>query len=125
MIPDTELQWHDFAWVAGVGRTEIRADGMARWSHRIWYVDDPPPFSSPMQIRSAYFPLWSLVLMAAVLPLMRASVALASLRRRHACRDKGCRICAYDLTGNTSGTCPECGAPTVNPHIASSRADVS
>ncbi len=22
-----------------------------------------------------------------------------------------CRICDYDLTGNVSGTCPECGAP--------------
>lgn len=25
----------------------------------------------------------------------------------------GCRTCAYDLTGNTSGICPECGTPIV------------
>jgi hypothetical protein len=25
----------------------------------------------------------------------------------------GCRKCGYDLTGNTSGACPECGAPVI------------
>ncbi|HOB44506.1 MAG TPA: hypothetical protein PLK04_12265 [Bacillota bacterium] len=24
-----------------------------------------------------------------------------------------CRVCGYDLTGNVSGVCPECGKPTV------------
>src|SRR5687768_14918702 len=27
-----------------------------------------------------------------------------------------CRACAYDLTGNVSGTCPECGTPTPDFH---------
>lgn len=26
----------------------------------------------------------------------------------------GCDACGYDLTGNTSGTCPECGRPVGN-----------
>ncbi len=25
--------------------------------------------------------------------------------------DRACLSCGYDLTGNTSGTCPECGSP--------------
>jgi hypothetical protein len=33
------------------------------------------------------------------------------LARRDALRSQGhCPECAYDLTGNVSGTCPECGA---------------
>ncbi len=30
-------------------------------------------------------------------------------RRRHRRRHHRCQRCAYDLTGNTSGVCPECG----------------
>ncbi len=32
-------------------------------------------------------------------------------RWRRRCRGL-CVVCAYDLTGNTSGVCPECGTPT-------------
>ena len=34
--------------------------------------------------------------------------------KREAARRKGtCLTCGYNLTGNTSGVCPECGTPTV------------
>lgn len=54
-------------------------------------------------------PSWSLILLFALLP------ALWLYRWRiHPIRLPGqCRRCGYDLTGNTSGTCPECGAPVV------------
>lgn len=32
-------------------------------------------------------------------------------RRLERIRRGQCPECAYDLTGNVSGTCPECGAP--------------
>ena len=32
--------------------------------------------------------------------------------RGHRLRHGLCLACGYDLTGNVSGTCPECGSPT-------------
>ena len=34
---------------------------------------------------------------------------LGKWRRRHSLRHGLCQTCSYHLTGNTSGTCPECG----------------
>lgn len=44
----------------------------------------------------------------AVLPI---AYAVRRRRLRLAARKGLCRTCAYDLTGNVSGVCPECGAP--------------
>jgi len=46
----------------------------------------------------------------ALLPAGRLTWHALSRRRRHARRGV-CRTCAYDLTGNLSGVCPECGTP--------------
>ena len=35
--------------------------------------------------------------------------------RHHRHRSGHCPTCEYDLTGNTSGVCPECGTPTDQP----------
>ena len=48
------------------------------------------------------FPMWLPALMFAAPP-----VARFLRRRRH--RPGFCRRCGYDLTGNVSGVCPECG----------------
>ena len=51
-------------------------------------------------------------LFTSLLPLLW--MALWTMRRRVAQRRalRGvCRHCSYDLTGNTSGVCPECGTP--------------
>ena len=47
--------------------------------------------------------LW--VLLLSMLPVLR--VVLYAIRRRPV--PGGCTICGYNLTGNTSGVCPECG----------------
>jgi hypothetical protein len=47
---------------------------------------------------------------AALLAIATIWVWVPLLRRKPA---RGlCRDCGYDLTGNTSGVCPECGTPT-------------
>jgi hypothetical protein len=51
-------------------------------------------------------PHWPLAMTAAVLPGMWFRRRLQRTRRLSAgC----CSACGYDLTGNTSGVCPECG----------------
>jgi hypothetical protein len=49
---------------------------------------------------------WPIVLTAALLPAIR----LAGIARRGRRVSRGrCQLCGYDLTGNVSGVCPECG----------------
>lgn len=43
------------------------------------------------------------------LPMLTTGLLLAVLRRR--VRPGYCNRCGYDLTGNVSGRCPECGTP--------------
>lgn len=60
-------------------------------------------------IRSGFrlvWPCWAVVLLTAALP---ARWIIARLRKRTS--DYSCKACGYNLTGNTSGVCPECGAP--------------
>ncbi|HEX4796979.1 MAG TPA: hypothetical protein VH370_24525 [Humisphaera sp.] len=52
------------------------------------------------------FPIWSVLIVVSV-PSIWAGALTVRKRRR---RSHGlCGVCAYDLTGNQSGVCPECG----------------
>lgn len=54
---------------------------------------------------------WPLIAGLAALPPFRALASAARRRRRDRRLGAGlCPVCGYDLTGNVSGTCPECGA---------------
>lgn len=53
-------------------------------------------------------PYWSLALVSAGLPLRWT---WARIRRRHRRSANQCARCGYNLTGNLSGVCPECGTP--------------
>jgi hypothetical protein len=59
----------------------------------------------------AAVPDWFLLLLFSALPLGRAWRYLA--RRRRAAGQ--CAACGYDLTGNVTGVCPECGTPASAP----------
>jgi hypothetical protein len=52
-------------------------------------------------------PDWTLALAALILPGMWLAT-----RRAGAPSTGLCSSCGYNLTGNTSGICPECGRPT-------------
>lgn len=56
---------------------------------------------------------WQIALLSAVIFLPFAAFPILSclwLRRRD--KVNRCKQCRYNLTGNTSGVCPECGTPT-------------
>ena len=59
---------------------------------------------------AAYLPYSCLLLVTAPLPAVWLVRARRTARRR---RLALCLTCGYNLTGNTSGTCPECGAAVV------------
>jgi hypothetical protein len=54
--------------------------------------------------------MWYIVIALALLPLAWTVVATLSRRRRRILPGN-CAHCGYNLTGNTSGVCPECGTP--------------
>lgn len=53
-------------------------------------------------------PLAYIAVLAAIVPV-RSLILFRRRRRRE--RNGQCIHCGYDLTGNTSGKCPECGTP--------------
>ncbi len=58
--------------------------------------------------RLVVVPYWFPAAIFAVLPVWRLT---HWVRRRHRNKAGLCRRCDYNLTGNTSGICPECGTP--------------
>jgi len=51
-------------------------------------------------------PFLALAFMFSVLPVWQV---MKCLRGKRYVIAGGCRLCGYNLTGNTSGVCPECG----------------
>jgi hypothetical protein len=72
------------------------------------YGDDPrrwPPAGACVRVIAA--PAWAVAASLTVLP---AGMLLGVLWRRRENDEGRCPTCSYDLTGNTSGICPECGS---------------
>jgi hypothetical protein len=69
----------------------------------------PPIFGGPGLLTQREFltPFWPFVALFAVLPIAFVSRAI---RRRHRYASHCCQSCGYDLTGNISGICSECGS---------------
>jgi hypothetical protein len=55
------------------------------------------------------FPHWSIVIASLAVPAACMALALRGKRRARRQRSGLCSRCDYDLTGNVSGVCPECG----------------
>lgn len=80
------------------------ADGwsiLPSWRYRDWWLDF---ISLRAGARHGWLPLWIPLLLAV------GGTAWLAWRRRHCFPPGTCQNCGYDLTGNVSGRCPECGA---------------
>ena len=87
--------------------TEVAKDG--RWGFRWWRRTIGQAGTRPRATGFAVvMPLWPITFLSMTLP----SIWIVQWRkRRRRSRLNLCPQCSYDLTANTSGTCPECGSP--------------
>ena len=58
--------------------------------------------------RAILFPLWAVAGAFCFLPTFAMVIAV---KRRLRIRAGHCFVCSYNLAGNSSGVCPECGTP--------------
>lgn len=92
------------------------AGGCLIWDHRPTAVSIQPFFDGngpELMWRARIFrsrPVATIVIVPLWLPFVMLSI-VAALAHRRARRPKPgtCEKCSYNLTGNTSGVCPECG----------------
>lgn len=107
---ELQLIWGTVRWSEGnfcllgwTFRKEPNYSGVHWWERAglLW----PRIGARPGHWGRGYIPLW--------LPLLIVATPTAILWRRDRrpkCYPPGhCRFCGYDLTGNVSGICPECG----------------
>ena len=100
-------------WCVGMGYGRIKCvldPGAREEPHwRVSRIENPPCWLWGGVIaypQAAIIPLW-VVWITALLP---TAVLWWLNRSRH--REGCCQCCGYNLTGNVSGRCPECGRPT-------------
>ncbi|HXE54709.1 MAG TPA: hypothetical protein VN541_16930 [Tepidisphaeraceae bacterium] len=78
-------------------------------------TSDEFPDGGPVTVsatKTLIFPAWQLALLSAFIP---AWWTLRRVRSSLKIGHGGCAVCGYNLTGNTSGTCPECGTAITAP----------
>ena len=73
--------------------------------------------SATLTSSTLWLPFWLIVLLLGGYPLI--VLVRGALRRWHRGEPGGCPRCGYDLTGNVTGTCSECGV-TLDPESISS-----
>lgn len=73
----------------------------------------PTPSGSYLVLRRLTLPLWIPFVLFGAYPTF--ALFRGPLRRQRRRRRGECIGCGYDLTGNESGVCPECGSKTGQP----------
>ncbi len=64
----------------------------------------------PRALWDISIPLW--LLLAILFSIFGTTLVIAPARRYRRGKRGCCKTCGYDLTGNVSGVCPECGCAT-------------
>lgn len=87
--------------------SEVVQEGFADFAGFGWSRFVMPYQGGRVLNRSLYMPAWAPVVLFAAYPTI--AFIRGPLRRWRRGRKGLCVKCGYDLTGNTSGVCPECG----------------
>ena len=72
-----------------------------------WFYVDLAPVKPSHRLTILIVPLWMLFILFAAYPLV--AFARGPVRRWRQRKRGGCQNCGYNLTGNVSRVCPECG----------------
>jgi hypothetical protein len=121
--PDaTELEVERYWWATGpTRRHHPPPPGVFPWfsvepvklerSGAALFADPDESVQTPVIIgHTVLLPQWAVLLATAVLPAWTFALRTGRRTRRWRRRRVGsCPSCGYDLTGNASGVCPECG----------------
>jgi len=86
-------------------RTQLAVERLDYWLP-YWWCPMPEYYADGS--RSLFLPMWPV--------LVTMLIVTAVVLRRHLKRPRGnvCAQCGYDLRGNVSGRCPECGTPVAD-----------
>lgn len=83
------------------------------WYMNLYPVTTLPAFTDPRWQKEPYrmvrVPYWPAIVLAGGLSLPWLPRRIRAWRTGRRFRHGLCMTCGYDLTGNTSGVCPECG----------------
>jgi hypothetical protein len=129
IYPRLRTDWHGVSMDRWVAHVYLRPDNSL--TNRFdWQWNDSLE-SRPLPCLKITTSHWTVMMITGVLPTLCAfSVFLCRMRAKHA-RESDCVACGYNLTGNTSGICPECGcaipatSPADPPRIGTSSHPIS
>jgi hypothetical protein len=97
-----------FERVADTYKVDLKKGITLGFRYQRWTWNTPEVSADGRRIT---FPYWVPALVLSV-PVVAGAIRYGSGRRRARRIDRGrCGSCGYDLTGNTSGVCPECSTP--------------
>lgn len=112
-----KTDWETWSFVTTIGEFELRRKS---WSNTAvnrnsfncaignFGIRRDVAFSRHEIVWRAMVPTWMLIAAFGAYPAI-CSWRIAIARRRMRRNPNGCTTCGYDLTGNVSGVCPECG----------------
>jgi len=97
---DLHSIWKDYS-IEGIDKEkEIRQLRFGGFRYEIFAI-------GPNRARSVSAPFWFMVILFAAYPV--SSFVRGPVKRWYRRRNSACLECGYNLTGNVSGVCPECG----------------
>ena len=111
-LGDPEHAWHFHS-----GRADRLSFGIPHYSlfgfSTSGFADKVQTAFGAYQYEDKYLtvPFWFILVCPAVLPVFYVLVDRRHHRRNWPLSCNRCPSCGYNLTGNTSGVCPECGTP--------------